>query len=481
MISQGYKKKATFCCNTDRGIIMGIEREIEKAAKRIVALDTKNKKTADEEAGIISTVKSSLESGAVDFGNMLSLTLKQKKKKRFVKRYQDLYSAENILCQCIKQILDRAFKVRYPNRNKVSKELFNVLGATIQMSDFTIIKFDFKNYFNSISSEYVFEKYLKENLLDRAEIDLIRKFAHQTKYAYAGLCTSNAIAEIIAKYFDKFIRQEFMKNGIIYYERYIDDGILILNEYIEENEVKEILQSALSNVFFDDTIKTTTKCTTKLNQKKFQYISRRNISNAPCSVDFLGYEFWFSKNASKIELKYGISKEKQEKYNGRIDRLISLYKDPASPDYQDLELLRHRIAAFSSREVYLTKHFHSNVWKVKGFISNYRELRYLLGTGLVEDNTELYLKSMINDAFDRAGIPKPYFLPKNAQIECGYNLYDNMMSNKTLLLVDHIGYDYKSLVALCRKIGIKHIDASGKRRGYGTLVRDYLIKVKVGY
>lgn len=56
-----------------------------------------------------------------------------------------------------------------------------------------------------------------------------------------------------------------------------------------------------------------------------------------------------------------------------------------------------------------------------------------------------------------------------------------MKSNKTILLVDHIGYDYNALVNLCKQIGINNIDASGRRRGYGTLVRDYLIKVRVGY
>ena len=70
----------------------------------------------------------------------------------------------------------------------------------------------------------------------------------------------------------------------------------------------------------------------------------------------------------------------------------------------------------------------------------------------------------------------PYFLKTN-----GYNLFENLKRNKTLLLVDTIGYDYESLSSLCHSIGINPIGADGKRRGYGTLVRDYLIKVKVGY
>ena len=460
---------------------MGIEKEIERAVKRIAALDAKSKKSSAEIEKIIFMVKTSMETAAFDFSKTTPLVLNQKGKKRRVKQYEDIYSVESVLCQCIKQILDRVFKIKYPNRNKTTKELFSVLAAAVQMSDFSIVKFDFKDYFNSISSVYVFEKYLKSNLVDRREIDLIKSFAYSTQYAYAGLCTSNAIAEIIAKHFDDAVRQAFIGNGVIYYERYIDDSILILNEHVEEMEIKEKLEKTLLSIFYDEGIGCTVKCKTKFNRSKFQYISRRKILISACSVDFLGYEFWFSPQKSKIEIKYGITEAKREKYNARIDKLISCYTDLTSPDYNDLELLRHRIAAFSSREVYLTRHFRSNVWRVKGFISNYGELRYLLGTGLIEDKTENYLKNMVSDAFDRAKIQKPYFLMGNTKLDCGYNLYGNMKSNKTILLVDHIGYDYKSLAALCEQIGIKHIDAYGKRRGYGTLVRDYLIKVKVGY
>ena len=461
---------------------MGIEIEIERAVKRTVALDKDSPTKSDsEQERIISDVKSALDNSTFNFENTMSLMLNQNGKKRLVKQYDDLYSPENILCQSIKQILDRVFKVKYPNRNKTTRTLFSVLSATIQMSDFTIVKFDFKDYFNSISSIYVFEKYLKYNLSDRHEIDLIKSFVYSTKYAYAGLCTSNAIAEIIAGYFDEEVKQTFFQNGIIFYERYIDDSILILNEHMEETEVKEKLESILLRIFHDKSIQCL-KCRTKFNNQKFKYISRRKILSASYSLDFLGYEFWFSlKNKTRIEIMYGITADKRKKYENRIDKLILSYTDPTSPDYNKLELLRHRIAAFSSREVYMTKHFRSNVWRVKGFISNYGELRYLLDTGLIETNTEKYLKNMIDDAFDRAKIDKPYFLMGGVKLDCGYNLYGNMKANKTILLVDRIGYDYKSLVALCKQIGINNIDTSGKRRGYGTLVREYLIKVRVGY
>lgn len=463
---------------------MSVEKEIERAIKKVAALDRSFPPKSDaEQEQIIFSVKKAFADSTFHFANCKSLTLNQNGKKRLVKQYGDLYSPENILCQSIKQILDRAFKVEYPNRNKTTRSLFSILAATIQMSDFTIVKFDFKDYFNSVSSIYVFEKYLKDHLSDRHEIDLVKDFVYSTKYAYAGLCTSNAIAEIIAEYFDKVVREVFFSNGLIYYERYIDDSILILNEHMEEVEVRDKLENILTNVFHDEAIKVL-KCHTKFNRKKFKYISRRKILNGCCSVDFLGYEFFFSMTSTgkrKIQIKYGITEEKRKKYMGRIDKLISLYTDPTSLDYNNVELLRHRIAAFSSREVYMTKHFHSTVWRVKGFISNYGELRYFLDTGLIEASTDRYLINMIGDAFVRAGIDKPYFLMGGDQLTCGYNLCGNMKRNKTILLVEGIGYDYKSLVSLCKKVGIDNMDFDGNFLSYDRLVREYLLKLQVGY
>jgi hypothetical protein len=173
---------------------------------------------------------------------------------------------------------------------------------------------------------------------------------------------------------------------------------------------------------------------------------------------------------------YGVTIAKQQKYRKRLDKIISLYTDRSSPDYNDLELLRHRLLAFSSRAVYINKHFNKDVWKVKGFISNYGELRYLLDTPSVSTGTKHFLQNMIRDAFLKNGVSLPYFMkPK------GYNLFENMKRNKTILLVDNIGYDYSSLTNLCKQIDILNTDTYGKKRGYGTLVRDYLIKVKVGY
>lgn len=167
-------QQGRFCYLLYEGEHMSIKKEIDRAVKRIAALDKSTApKTPVELERIITDVEESYRSAKYDFSNATSMTLSQNGKKRLVKQYDDLYSSENVLCYCIKQILDRVFKIKYPNRNRISRDLFSTLSAAIQMSDFTIVRFDFKQYFNSISSIYVFEKYLMNDLLNRYEMDLV--------------------------------------------------------------------------------------------------------------------------------------------------------------------------------------------------------------------------------------------------------------------------------------------------------------------
>lgn len=460
---------------------MNIEQQIEFIVEKIAKSDKSNPpKTKAQIQQIISNIQNDFKNSNYNFSKLQQLILNQNGKKRLVKQYTASYSTENVLCHVIKNILDRSFKIKYPNRNKIAHELFCILPAVIKMSNFTIAKFDFKDYFNSVSSIYVFEKIIKTRVQNRVDADLINAFVQQTKFAYAGLCTSNTIAEIIANYFDQAVKEKLQQYGLIYYERYIDDGILILNDVLSESQLRSILNSSLKETF-NSPLNNVLKCHTKFNDGKFQYLSSKSDANNQ-QLNFLGYEFFFNSKVKKsvktFQVKYGITEEKRKKYTNRVDKLIEEYKTGA-PGQNGIELLRHRILAFTCREVYQVKNGYSNVWKVKGFISNYGELRYLLDTDLLEENTKTFLLEVVLNAFKKANL-KPYFL--NGQIkEDGYNLFNNMMKNKTILLVDHIGYNYESLVRLCKAIGISNIGSGGKKLSYGELVREYLIKVKVGY
>lgn len=463
---------------------MELQHEILRAINHVNALvKTNDKKGDDEIKAMVQATIIAVNNDTIDFSDASLIVLKQGNKKRVAKRYIDPFSKENIICHSIKQMLDREFKVKYPNRNKISSSLFNTISTVKSMSDFTIIKFDFKDYFNSTSSIYVYEKYLKKKLRNRAEVDLLNKFVKATKYAYAGLQTSNVISEIIGKHFDREILKVFSSFGLIFYERYIDDGIIILNEFLNNDNCFKLIETAINSVFYDQTIKAPVPCKTKLNMDKYIYVSKRGMhSNVDYILDFLGYEFYLKKSNgpkdSVVEVKYGITQSKRDKYCNRITKIVSLY-NPTSSSTNDLEILRHRIITFTKRTVYLTKKYRSNIWRVKGFISNYGELRHLLESGHIHVDTEAFLKNAVYDAFTNLGVPIPYFLTGNGKEI--HSLYYNLNHNKTIILNPQIGSSLIALSRLCEKIGIPLVDSNGVQRGYGTLVRDYLIKTKVGY
>lgn len=75
---------------------MSIEKEIERAVKRTIALDKDTPyKSAAEQEKIISDIKSAFNDATFHFENSKSLMLNQSGKKRLVKQYDNLYSPEN--------------------------------------------------------------------------------------------------------------------------------------------------------------------------------------------------------------------------------------------------------------------------------------------------------------------------------------------------------------------------------------------------
>lgn len=100
----------------------------------------------------------------------------------------------------------------------------------------------------------------------------------ETQYTYAGLSTSNAMAEIAASAFDCAVRQRFSQSGLIFYERYIDDSILVLNRNWERQKIQSILEQVLQEIFYDTQIKYGKPCKTSFNMRKFCCVSEKDLS-----------------------------------------------------------------------------------------------------------------------------------------------------------------------------------------------------------
>lgn len=458
---------------------MDINNEIKKIIEyKNSTLLKQERKTEMAIQAIIQQVQSDYSNGTFDFSSFTNISINQMGKIRHTKMYKP-FSCEETLCIYLKRLLDRKFHIKYPNRNEYMHSLFDIVNALHNMNDYSIFRFDFEDFFNSVSSEYVFEKYISNRSLERYQLQLFEKFVKKTKKTYAGLNTSNIICEIIAKHFDEVLKLKFKNSGLIFYRRYIDDGILIFNKRVGKDKCIDIVNEAIHDVFYDNSVQSICKCKTKLNKVKTKYISIYDLCMAKVSdeFDFLGYNFVLTPSISNktrqitTSFKYGITKKKIDKYSKKIDDLI---KDYQSSGEKNIELLRHQLKAFSFRTVYQLPKYKTMIWKTKGFISNYQELRYRMEE--LTDETKDFLQNAIINAFVNNGIDLPYFLKGNKD-ESIYNLYNNMLNYRTLLFVESIGIGMKGLEKMCKQIGVE-LDSS---KGYDGLARDYLIKVKVGH
>lgn len=452
---------------------MSMSKNIKKS---IIYLENKieiNHLTEEDIISKIESIKSKLNLGDINFSKLSTIKLKENGKTRIIKQYDENSINENILCNAIKYTVQDSFNIKYPNRNKVSREVFNYIRSIQSKEEFTIIKFDFSNYFNSIATEYVYKKIIKNNLVNRDEVELLEKFSKETKYCYAGLPTSNIFAEIISLEFDKELLKSLYDYGVIFYERYIDDGLIILNSHIDKDVISDLLEDLVRKVYKDKSVDSSFICTTKLNDSKFKYISKSNLTND--SFGFLGYKFSLKKTSVKVEIKYGITKEKINKYKKKIENIINEYSK--SPCKYKTELLRFRILAFTHRSVYLSN---NSQWKVKGFISNYCELRYMEDK-MIDKETLDFLENVILSSFDKLGVEYPYFLKGKKEKKNKYCLKYTIKQSNSLIFDHRIGYSKSSLVKICKSIKIAKTKLDGKDKNYEELTRDFLIKVKLGY
>ena len=458
---------------------MQIEKELRRIAEYQNSILPRHEKKTEEALGVIvNDAIDAYKNQKFDFKSFVRLNLSQSGKHRQVIMYKP-FSPEELLCIFLKRMLDRKFHISYPNRNEYIRTLFDTTAALKDMSDYTIFKFDFSDFFNSVSSEYVYFKYIHRATLERYQDQLLLDFVHATQYTYAGLNTSNILCEIIAQDFDQCLIQRFSKHGIILYKRYIDDGIIILNRYVAQNDCLALVNDVIKEVFFSPLNFKFASCRTALNLSKVKHIAGKHLAvgGAVATFDFLGYEFELTKikvgngKQEKTSFRYGITQAKIDKYTQKVENIVKEY---ATSPHKDMELLRHRIKAFTHRSVYQINRYKSVIWKNKGFIANYCELRFRMNS--LTNATEDFLKNVVLKAFLNQGVPIPYFLKGNRN-ESIYNLYNNMQNYRTQLFVELIGINIETLEKMCKQIGID----VGSEKGYDGLVRDYLIKVKVGH
>lgn len=212
---------------------MEINKELKHIAEYQNSILPRHQKRTEEAVEIIANdAIESLKNGTFDFKSFLHLDLNQNGKHRQVIMYKP-FSPEELLCIFLKRVLDRKFHISYPNRNEYIRTLFDTAAAIKDMSDYTIFKFDFSDFFNSVSSEYSFV-FEKGNMND-----LCNWFVFFHDYSVPLLRNTEAILE-------KKLREEdnpILWANYLIYSRYHSDyhkEILIRVEELLQYKVNQI-------------------------------------------------------------------------------------------------------------------------------------------------------------------------------------------------------------------------------------------------
>ena len=370
----------------------------------------------------------------------------------------DTNSVEDVISTYLKNGINKLFGIRFTNRNEIMNKIFSNLRVLKNLSDFTIIRFDFKKYFDSVSTQYIFERYFEHSNISREDKGFLKAYVDKIKYCTAGLTLSNTFCELISQEFDLNIQAKFQTYGVIVYERYVDDGIFILSSYISEGDVKAHINSAINEVFFDKVFAHKNK--TKLNFKKFRIICRRDLQPIN-AFDFLGYEFSMD---NQMKFTYGITQKKIDKYSKKIKKLIEVYNNKPI-------LLRHIIKANSSRVVYYrnSEYKYSRNWISKGLTANYTELRLVLPN--LDAKTNLFLENIYCQPFLDLGLKIPGYLKTER-----YRLKSNFEKNRAMIFDERIGISKNQLIKELQSIGYNPM----KNPSYNSLVKNYLIEIKIG-
>ncbi|WP_456272431.1 hypothetical protein [Bacillus sp. AK031] len=340
--------------------------------------------------------------------------------------------------------------IRFPNRSFIMSELMNIIPYLHLYKNYTIFKFDFKDFFYNICTRKNFEELNTRIKLNPTEKEFLKKYTQSVSSYTPGIGLHNSLIEISGEKFDYEIKKLFRKRGFLFYARYVDDCILILDEKINKTQTEELVSLAIDKTFGKKL---------ELNKRKTQYA---NDQSSGYEIDYLGYSFQKGQS-NQDQFKFGISRKKLEKYNSKIEEFVLEYKNSG-----DIEKLSFKLELFYKRIVFFgdKKGDKNYKWQVRGISDSYKELKRFINSDyefskITKDTKKLFNKT-IEINFRKNGMPIP---PKiNNQIQ-NNKFISCFLNNKALLLHRQIGLNYQELKT---KLELVH-EGKVEEEGYSEL------------
>ncbi len=228
-----------------------------------------------------------------------------------------------ILLKLLTSSLSYYYNIKQNNRNLVISSLLEHLQTT---NNGKLYKLDIKNFYESVSIEKL-NDYIKNNYflyndilnptnqLFNTLLDIKNNHSELEIGIPRGLSISSFLSEWVLQDFDNYIRNN---ENVIFYQRFVDDIIVITNGYEEITEPK---QTKMKKKFIDIIKEKLNIEGLIINQDKFKEFELQNEYD----FDFLGYNFQKSKsNMNKLVIN--ISEKKIKKIKSKIVLLIKKYK-----------------------------------------------------------------------------------------------------------------------------------------------------------
>ncbi|AJC25501.1 hypothetical protein IGX41_04790 [Bacillus velezensis] len=392
------------------------------------------------------------------YDHITPFILKKVKGKEVIDKYS-ISLEEQIVLDYYKILLNVNYNIKFPNRSYIMTELMNLLPYLHFYKYYTIYKFDFKKFFNNVSPAHSYKLLSSSTTLRLKELRFFEKYTKELDCYRPGIGLHNSLIEICGMRFDQEVKSKFKNRGLLYYSRYVDDCIIILDETSKRTDLEKIILKIMKKHFGKKL---------ELNDDKTAFHSTNHTNYA---FSYLGY--CFQKGQSwKSKYKIGIDEEKLKKHVSKLNTIILEYGQTGN-----IELLSFRLELFFKRIVFFgDRNNDGNYrWQVRGISDSYKELkRFMHKTNfdkqITRDTLKLF-KEEITNCFKKNNIEIP---PKiNNQIK-NNKFISCFKNNKAFLIHPKLGLNKEDLINHLSKFNEKNIESLS----YNELARLLLVKIK---
>ncbi|OOR19243.1 hypothetical protein [Bacillus cereus] len=363
---------------------------------------------------------------------------------------------EQIVLDYYKLLLNMYCNIKFPNRSYIMTELMNLMPIIHKYYAYTIYKFDFTEFFYSISSKKSFEYICDSVNLKTSEFMFLKNYTKENEKLIPGIGLHNSLVELNGNNFDLEMKKAF-KEGFLYYARYVDDCILILDEKVAKDKIEKTVLNLMKKCFGN-------KIT--INPDKTEYHQSDDVNY---KINYLGYVFEKGQSAKK-QFKFGIAENKLKKYKKQIDKIVLEYGDN-----NDIEMLSFKLELVFKRIVYYGTRKNSNKyrWQVRGISDSYKELKRFMKNNdnyeKITNATERFFCKNIEDSFGRNGILLPAKIKNQLEnkkfISCFFN-------NQALLLHPKLGLNHSNLKGKVEIVYKNNIENCGYNELADILLRN---------